>query len=90
MNRTRRIRLVSHVVLAGALLSAPLANASVNNWPGTKKGEPAPVMNGIPPTLAKNLGNFDDLDFRVYTGQQWQDLHKSHSKDAIVHWPDGH
>jgi len=29
-------------------------------------------------------------DGRVYTGQQWQDLHKSHTKDVLVHWPDGH
>lgn len=26
----------------------------------------------------------------MYTGQQWQDFHKSHSKDVLVHWPDGH
>jgi hypothetical protein len=47
-------------------------------------------VKGVPPALAKNLANFDDLDFRVYTGQQWQDLHKSHTKDVVVHWPDGH
>ena len=40
--------------------------------------------------VSGHIETFDDLDFRVYTGQQWQDLHKSHSKDVIVHWPDGH
>lgn len=59
-------------------------------WPGSKVGEPTPATAGLPPALARNLANFDDLDFRVYTGQQWQDLHKSHTADVLVHWPDGH
>ena len=37
-----------------------------------------------------NLANFDDLDFRVFTGQKWADFHKSHASDIKVHWPDGH
>jgi predicted ester cyclase len=36
-----------------------------------------------------NLQNFDDLDFRVYSGQKWDELQKSHDNDIIVHWPDG-
>lgn len=36
------------------------------------------------------LANFDDLDFRVFTGQKWADFHKSHAEDIKVHWPDGH
>jgi hypothetical protein len=36
-----------------------------------------------------NLQNFDDLDFRVYSGQKWDELQKSHHKDITVHWPDG-
>ena len=39
---------------------------------------------------AANLANFDDLDFRVFTGQVWADFHKSHAEDIKVHWPDGH
>lgn len=38
----------------------------------------------------RNLATFDDLDFNVFTRQRWEDLHKSHSKEVIVHWPDGH
>lgn len=37
-----------------------------------------------------NLANFDDLDFNVYSGQKWDQLSKSHSKDITVHYPDGH
>lgn len=37
-----------------------------------------------------NLENFDDLDFNVFSGQKWDELSKSHAKDIVVHWPDGH
>jgi hypothetical protein len=41
-------------------------------------------------TIAKHIAIFDTLDYEVFTGQQWARLHESHSKDVIVHWPDGH
>jgi hypothetical protein len=40
--------------------------------------------------IAENIKTFDTLDYEVFTGQQWARLHESHSKDVIVHWPDGH
>jgi len=40
--------------------------------------------------VAKNIATFDDLDFNVFTSQKWDQLNKSHSKDIVVHWPDGH
>jgi len=76
-----------------ALSVAALAHAAppaTGNWPATQAGQTAPKVANLPPELARNLANFDDLDFRVYTNQQWQDLHKSHTKDVLVHWPDGH
>ena len=41
-------------------------------------------------TVRAHLATFDDLDFDVFTNQKWDRLHESHSKDIIVHWPDGH
>lgn len=41
-------------------------------------------------SIAKYLVKFDTLDFTVFSNQQWVRLHESHSKDVIVHWPDGH
>jgi hypothetical protein len=41
-------------------------------------------------TIAEHIKTFDTLDYEVFTGQQWARLHESHSKDVIVHWPDGH
>ena len=87
---TRVTTLAFGAALAGTLLAGTAASAAdQNRWPGTKAGAPTPKVKGVPPELAKNLANFDDLDFRVYTNQQWQDLHKSHTKDVVVHWPDG-
>jgi predicted ester cyclase len=36
-----------------------------------------------------NLASFDDLDFRVYSGQKWDEFPKSHAPDILVHYPDG-
>ena len=82
-------RLMCLIGIPVCFASAGLA-ADGDKWAGSKVGEPVPAVKGLPPELAKNLANFDDLDFRVYTNQQWQDLHKSHTKDVLVHWPDGH
>lgn len=41
-------------------------------------------------TIQKNLKTFDELDFEVFSGQQWERLSESHGQDIIVHWPDGH
>lgn len=41
-------------------------------------------------TEQTNLKNFDDLDFNVYSGQKWNELSRSHAKNIIVHYPDGH
>lgn len=40
--------------------------------------------------VQKHLEVFDDLDFNVFSNQKWDELKKSHSKDVLVHWPDGH
>jgi predicted ester cyclase len=41
-------------------------------------------------TTDKNLKTFDELDFVVFSNQEWTRLHESHSKDVKVNWPDGH
>ncbi|MEU3921961.1 ester cyclase [Streptomyces sp. NPDC029004] len=37
----------------------------------------------------KHLEVFDELDFVVYSGQQWDRLAESHAQNIRVHWPDG-
>jgi SnoaL-like polyketide cyclase len=76
---------------AGFLIGATPGTATAqDSWPSSRVSEPTPTLAGMPPELARNLANFDDLDFHVYTGQQWENLHKSHGKNIIVHYPDGH
>ena len=41
-------------------------------------------------TVKAHIVTFDTLDFDVFTHQKWDRLHESHSKDIVVHWPDGH
>ncbi len=36
-----------------------------------------------------HLAKFDDLDYNVFSNQDWVRLHESHAQDVIVHWPDG-
>jgi hypothetical protein len=36
------------------------------------------------------LARFDTLDFDVYTNQKWERLAESHTRDILVHYPDGH
>jgi predicted ester cyclase len=40
--------------------------------------------------IDKDLKTFDELDFVVFSNQEWTRLHESHSKDVKVNWPDGH
>ena len=40
--------------------------------------------------VEKNLKTFDELDFVVFSNQEWTRLHESHSRYVKVHWPDGH
>lgn len=41
-------------------------------------------------TVQSHLATFDDLDFNVFSNQKWDQLSRSHAKDILVHWPDGH
>ncbi|WP_432584807.1 ester cyclase [Streptomyces sp. HD1123-B1] len=41
-------------------------------------------------TERKHLEVFDELDFDVYSGQQWDRIGESHTQNIRVHWPDGH
>lgn len=59
-------------------------------------GDPAQTGEELPfpPNLTheelRNLKTFDQLDFVVYSGQQWNRLGESHAQNIRVHWPDGH
>ena len=39
--------------------------------------------------IRKNLATFDELDFTVFSNQQWARLHESHAQNIKVTMPDG-
>jgi SnoaL-like polyketide cyclase len=41
-------------------------------------------------SVAKNLVEFDTLDFTVFSNQEWARFHESHAQNIKVYWPDGH
>ena len=41
-------------------------------------------------TVKHHLKVFDELDFDVFSNQEWDRLKESHAKDIKVYWPDGH
>lgn len=83
-------RLMPLCVALAIAVAATSAAADEDPWPRTSVTKPAPKIPGMPEILARNLANFDDLDFHVYTGQHWENLHKSHAPNVLVHYPDGH
>lgn len=64
--------------VVAALLAAPLSGCT------------NAAAKAAPDKVTEHLATFDDLDFNVYTHQKWDELGKSHSKDIVVHYPDGH
>jgi hypothetical protein len=78
-NNLRVLAQACVVMMAAALSTVALAdNSELARYQTAEK-------------LAKaQIATFDTLDFDVFTNQKWDRLHESHSKDVIVHWPDGH
>lgn len=80
-----------HAVAVGVLIagSMSLAETTEKPRPIEKLNEPTQSNEGVAKLEAAHLDMFDDLDFKVFSGQQWTELHRSHSQDVVVHWPDG-
>jgi len=80
---------IKSVILA---LAITMITASVNSQ-STEVAKLKTQLNEIAKsneTMAKNLATFDELDFVVFSNEEWTRLHESHSEDILVHWPDGH
>jgi hypothetical protein len=80
------------MMVGGLLVAAALALLGAG---GATAGTPADDSKlaryqAAEKLVAEHLAAFDTLDYVVFTQQQWTRLHESHSKDVIVHWPDGH
>lgn len=74
--------MIKTATLIAALLGVLAAGSAGANDNEQAKSE-------LPAQVRKNLENFDDLDYNVYSNQKWDELSRSHSDDILVHWPDG-
>jgi len=80
----------SLIVLAGLCLTFVACEQSNPAPAGTAPAGGNAAEAAAAQQVASHLATFDDLDFNVFTHQKWDELARSHSKDIVVHWPDGH
>ncbi|WP_109830131.1 ester cyclase [Reichenbachiella versicolor] len=86
--KTKRILTVA-ITLIFALVIASCSNNTDKLEVESLRNQLAEIAK-VNETIAKNLKTFDELDFEIYSNEQWTRLHESHSKDILVHYPDGH
>jgi hypothetical protein len=80
------VRRTAWVAVAALLLAAAFSAAAAESPADPRLAQ----YQSAEKLVAQHLATFDELDYVVFSGQQWVRLHESHSKDVIVHWPDGH
>jgi hypothetical protein len=100
MDRRSLLRDSGAVALGAVALSAVTAAAPAlahDTTGHTSMPDPAgtPLPNPpFPPGLSAaeraHLSTFDELDFDIFTHQDWDRLGESHAPNIRVHWPDGH
>jgi hypothetical protein len=80
MNRSASAVSIWLALVAGAVVSG------CNPKPDPKLA----AFEAAEQAVTSHITTFDTLDMVVFTRQQWERLHESHSQDVKVHWPDGH
>jgi hypothetical protein len=92
---TVSIRILATILIVAtmaisAVAQAKVKNSSVSQSEITALRKQVKEMTAGNELIASYLVKFDTLDYTVFSNQEWVRLHESHSKDIIVHWPDGH
>lgn len=94
MNTIKQIFSKTAMLLASGLVALGCADntAEINTYKAEidSLNEQLTKIAATNATLAENLKTFDELDFQVYSNQEWTRLHESHAEDILVHYPDGH
>lgn len=87
-------RTASEDVVVVDIALAPPPTKMMNGMSVADKGnDPGFYFDGgaaIGEIAEKNLKTFDELDYEVFSSQDWANLHKSHAHNVVVTWPDGH
>jgi len=82
--------LLAKIVRPAMIAAAGLAITACSSQNADKAGSPtAASASQHSAQQQQNLANFDDLDFRVYSGQKWDEFPRSHAENIVVHYPDG-
>lgn len=80
------------LIAASTLLEIPVK--SVSGMSVADKGnDPSVYFDGgvaVGETAYTNLATFDELDYVIFSEQDWANLHRSHAENVVVTWPDGH
>ncbi|MDX6251917.1 MAG: hypothetical protein QOF10_5277 [Kribbellaceae bacterium] len=80
--------------LALAAVSSGTDLAYGSTGPAGAAGQLNTQKPGYPAHLSaeerRHLRIFDELDFEIFTHQEWDRLGESHARNIRVHWPDGH
>jgi predicted ester cyclase len=93
---THRVGLVAVIILSFMISSTFAASSDESGYSPEMKAKIEKMKKELKKftdertTVKKNLKTFDELDFVVFSNQEWTRLHESHSKDVKVNWPDGH
>jgi hypothetical protein len=92
----RRVGLVALMILSFMISSTFAASSDKSNYSPKMKAKIEEMKKELKKftdertMVETNLKTFDELDFVVFSNQEWTRLHESHSKDVKVNWPDGH
>lgn len=86
--------------MLGAMAITAVANGTAwSQADTTTRLTPDPAVTPVPnpplsPTLTAaertHLVKFDELDFQIFSHEQWARIGESHARNIRVHWPDGH
>jgi len=92
----RSVGLVALIILSFMISSTFAASSDKSNYSPKMKTKIEEMKKELKKftderaMVETNLKTFDELDFVVFSNQEWTRLHESHSKDVKVNWPDGH
>lgn len=85
----KNTRTIFKLIVASLIIVATISSCTNNKDEITTLKSQLSEIAKTNETIAKNLETFDELDFVIYSNQEWKRLHESHAEDILVHYPDG-
>ena len=89
INKTIQVALITVLMLGASTFATAQSKSDYKQEVKELKSQLEEIVKANE-IIAQNLKTFDELDFEVFTNEEWTRLHESHTEDILVHWPDGH